>query len=132
MGKKAPKPPDPKETASAQTATNIGTAIANSYMGNVNQVTPDGSLTYSQSGTQKWTDPLNGKVYDIPTWTATQTLSQAQQAIKGQNDAAEPCEARQHAVGATERSSREPGQYRQPPGLGRSDESRSAELHAVW
>jgi len=89
MGKKAPKAPDPKETASAQTATNIGTAIANSYMGNVNQVTPDGSLTYSQSGTQQWTDPLSGKTYDIPTWTATQSLSAQQQAIKGQNDAAE-------------------------------------------
>lgn len=88
MGKSAPKPPDPKETASAQTATNIGTAIANSYMGNVNQVTPDGSLTYSQSGTQKWTDPLSGKTYDIPTWTATQSLSKNQQLIKGQNDAA--------------------------------------------
>jgi hypothetical protein len=89
MGKKAPKAPDPKETASAQTATNIGTAIANSYMGNVNQVTPDGSLTYTQSGTQKWTDPLSGKTYSIPTLTATQTLSAQQQAIKGQNDAAE-------------------------------------------
>jgi len=84
----APKTPDPKETASAQTATNIGTAIANGYLGNVNQVTPDGNLTYSQTGTNKWTDPLNGKTYDLPTWTATTTLSQAQQAIKNQEDAA--------------------------------------------
>lgn len=88
MGKSAPKAPDPIKTASGQTATNIGTAIANSYLGNVNQVTPDGSLTYSQSGTQKWTDPLSGKQYDIPTWTATQSLSDAQKAIKTQNDAA--------------------------------------------
>lgn len=88
MGKSAPKAPDPVKTASGQTATNIGTAIANSYLGNVNQVTPDGSLTYSQSGTQKWTDPLSGKQYDIPTWTATQSLSDAQKAIKTQNDAA--------------------------------------------
>ena len=88
MGKSAPKPPDPEKTASGQTATNIGTAIANSYLGNVNQVTPDGSLTYTQSGTQKWTDPLSGKQYDIPTWTATQSLSENQQAIKDQNDAA--------------------------------------------
>ncbi len=30
MGKpKAPKPPDPRQTAAAQTSTNIGTAIAN-------------------------------------------------------------------------------------------------------
>ncbi|MBM3091613.1 tail fiber domain-containing protein [Ensifer sp. T173] len=90
MGKsKTPKAPDPRETASAQTSTNIGTAIANGYLGNVNQVTPDGSLTYSQSGTNKWTDPMSGAVYDLPTWTATQTLSPGQQAIKTQNDAAE-------------------------------------------
>lgn len=88
MGSKsAPKSPDPKATASAQTATNIGTAIANSYMGNVNQSTPDGSLNYSY-GSTKWTDPLSGKTYDIPIATATQTLSAAQQAIKGQSDAA--------------------------------------------
>ncbi|MBO0125127.1 tail fiber domain-containing protein [Agrobacterium sp. OT33] len=88
MGKsKAPAAPDPKETASAQTATNVGTAIANSYMGNVNQNTPDGSLNYSYS-TTKWTDPLSGAVYDIPVATATQTLSPAQQAIKDQQDAA--------------------------------------------
>lgn len=90
MGKqKAPSPPDPQKTASAQTATNIGTAIANQTLGNVNQVTPDGSLTYSQTGTTKWTDPLNGKVYDLPNYTATQTLSAQQQAIKAQTDAAE-------------------------------------------
>ena len=89
MGKKAPKAPDPKETASAQTATNIGTAIANSYLGNINQVTPDGTLTYTQSGTQHWRDPLDGKVYEIPLTTATQTLSAQQQAIKNQSDAAE-------------------------------------------
>lgn len=89
MGKKSqPKAPDPKETASAQTATNVGTAIANSYMGNVNQNTPDGSLNYSYSTTQ-WRDPLSGAVYDIPVATATQTLSPAQQAIKDQQDAAE-------------------------------------------
>jgi ribosomal protein S8 len=88
MGKSAPKPPDPEKTASAQTATNVNTAIANSFMGNVNQVTPDGSLTYSQTGTYKMTDPLSGKVYDLPTWTATQSLSDAQKAIKTQNDAA--------------------------------------------
>ena len=52
MGKpKPPEPPDPKETGAAATGTNIGTAIANNAMGMVNQVTPDGSLTYGQSGT---------------------------------------------------------------------------------
>ncbi|WP_331374925.1 tail fiber domain-containing protein [Sinorhizobium chiapasense] len=88
MGKsKAPTPPDPKATAAAQTATNIGTAVANGYMGNVNQVTPDGSLTYSYT-TQKWTDPLSGNVYDLPVATATQALSPMQKKIKDENDAA--------------------------------------------
>lgn len=88
MGKSAPKPPDPKETSAASTATNVGTAIANANLGNVNQITPDGSLTYNQSGTYKWTDPYTGKTYDIPTYTATQTLSDANQAIKDQTDSA--------------------------------------------
>ncbi|MBZ7920558.1 tail fiber domain-containing protein [Ensifer adhaerens] len=90
MGKsKAPKAPDPKETAAAQTSTNIGTAIANQTLGNVNQVTPDGALTYSQTGTKQWKDPTNGAMYDLPQYTATQTLSAGQQAIKDQSDKAE-------------------------------------------
>lgn len=90
MGKsRAPAPPDPRETSSAQTATNIGTAIANNTMGMVNQITPDGSLTYSQSGTKKWTDPYTGQTYDVPQYTATTSLSPQGTAIKGQTDAAE-------------------------------------------
>lgn len=84
----APAPPDPKETSAASTATNVGTAIANANLGNVNQVTPDGSLNYSQTGTYKWNDPYTGKSYDIPTYTATQTLSGTGQAIKDQTDKA--------------------------------------------
>lgn len=87
MGKsKAPAPPDPMQTAGAQTATNIGTAIANNTMGMVNQVTPDGSLTYNQTGTVKWTDPNTGRVFDLPQYTATTSLSPEGAAIKGQND----------------------------------------------
>lgn len=86
MGKpKAPATPDPEKTASAQTGTNIGTAIANGYLSNINQVGPDGSLTYSQTGTKKWTDPLSGKVYNIPITTATTKLSDAQQGIYDTN-----------------------------------------------
>lgn len=88
MGKpKAPTPPDPKETSAAQTGTNIGTAVANNAMGMVNQVTPDGSLTYSQSGTYDYTDPYTGQSYQLPTYTATTALSEAGQAIKNQTDA---------------------------------------------
>lgn len=89
MGKsKAPTPPDPKATAAAQTSTNIGTAVANGYIGNVNQVTPDGSLTYKVTGTNKWTDPMSGRAYDLPIWTAVQELSPGQAAIKRENDGA--------------------------------------------
>lgn len=78
---KAPAPPDPKVTAAAQTGTNVSTAIANTQLGNVNQVTPDGSLTYSQSGTYKMTDPTTGQTYDVPQFTATQSLSPQGQLI---------------------------------------------------
>lgn len=83
----APAPPDPKQTSAAQTGTNIGTAIANNTMGMINQVTPDGNLTYATTGSTKWTDPFTGQVYDIPSYTATTSLSEAGTAIKGQNDA---------------------------------------------
>lgn len=51
MGKpKSPAPPDPKATAAAQTGTNVSTAVANAMLNNVDQITPDGSLTYRQRG----------------------------------------------------------------------------------
>ncbi len=89
MGKKQPSAPDPIQTASAQTASNIGTAIANQRLNNVNQVTPDGTLTYEETGTTQYTDPTSGAVYDIPTTTATQTLSDSNQRIYDQTQAAE-------------------------------------------
>lgn len=81
MGKSAPEPPDPAEVAGAQTATNVGTAIANQILGSVNQVTPTGMLTYEQTGSTQWTDPNTDNVYDLPTYTATQSLSDSEQAI---------------------------------------------------
>lgn len=84
----APDPPDPRETASASTTTNVGTAIANANLNNVNQVTPDGTLTYNQSGAYDWFDPYTKQTYNIPKFTATQTLSPEQQAIKAQTDKA--------------------------------------------
>jgi len=90
MGKsKPPAPPDPKETSAAQTGTNIGTAIANNAMGMVNQVTPDGSLTYDQTGSYTYQDPYTGQTYDLPTYTATQQLSEQSQAIQDQNQGAQ-------------------------------------------
>ena len=77
-----PKPPDPQETAAAQTGTNVSTAIANTMLGNVNQVGADGStLDYDQTGSYSWTDPSSGASYDIPTFTATTSLSDDAQGI---------------------------------------------------
>lgn len=85
----APEPPDPKETSAASTGTNISTAIANSYLNNANQVTPDGKITYTNDGTyQSITDPYTGQTYQIPNRTATTTLSQIGQQTKDQTDAA--------------------------------------------
>lgn len=51
MGKpKAPTPPDPMQTAGAQTANNIGTAITQQALNSVNQITPTGKLTYYIQG----------------------------------------------------------------------------------
>lgn len=87
MGKsKAPTPPDPKETAGAQTSTNIGTSIANNTMGMVDQYTPDGSLVNEIIGYQDWTDPNTGTVHKIPRYKQTTSLSEMGTQIKGQND----------------------------------------------
>lgn len=70
---KAPEPPDPKVTAAAQTGTNVSTAIANASLGNVNQVTPYGNLTYTQSGQQFVNDANGGVWYKGPNGQYTQT-----------------------------------------------------------
>lgn len=90
-GSSPPKPPDPAKTAAAQTGTNVSTAIANQVLGNMNQNTPYGSLTYDQTGTYQWTDmsnPKNPVIYEIPTYTATQTLSENQQRISDAQEGA--------------------------------------------
>lgn len=79
---KAPKAPDPKVTAEAQAKMNIDTALAQNAINRVNQVGPDGSLTYAQTGTQY----VNGRA--IPIYTATTSLSPAMQKIKDASDAA--------------------------------------------
>ncbi|MEM6602517.1 MAG: tail fiber domain-containing protein [Pseudomonadota bacterium] len=82
---KAPAPADPKETASAQTSSNVMTAIANQRLNNMNQITPEGTLRYEQTDTYQITDPLNNVTYDLPLMTAIQELSPDQEAIQAQN-----------------------------------------------
>jgi len=85
---KSPAPPDPKETAAAQTGTNVATALSNAQLQNVNQYGPDGSVTYTTNGGRTFTDPTSGVSYFIPQYEQHTTLSDAQQAIKNQSDAA--------------------------------------------
>lgn len=74
---KAPTPPSPQATADAQTQTNVGTALANTALGQVSQRGPDGSLTYNQTGSQ--TINIGGKEYTIPRYEAVTQLSDAAQ-----------------------------------------------------
>lgn len=80
-----PQPPNPFAVAGAQTSTNVNTALANAFLNNTNQVTPLGNLTYDQTGSYQFTDPTSQTQYDIPRFTATQTLSPEQQAIQSTN-----------------------------------------------
>lgn len=87
MGKDQPKAPDPKDTGAAQTGTNVGTAIANTMMGFVDQKTPWGKLKYDQTGTYEYKDPYTGKKYEIPTFKATQVLNNKQKELNKVNNA---------------------------------------------
>ena len=79
-GNDPPEPPNPTATAAAQTGTNVSTAIANSYLGNINQTTPSGNLSYEKFADFSYTDPTTGQTFSIPRWNARQTLSPTGQA----------------------------------------------------
>lgn len=76
-----PDYPDPKETAAAQMSTNIGTAVANTVLGNANQYSPYGSIEYDQTGTKDWTNPADGETYQLPVYNVTTKLSPEQQQL---------------------------------------------------
>jgi hypothetical protein len=68
----APAPPDYAAAARETAAGNLSAAQTATAANRVNQVTPYGNLTYSESGTDSRGNPI---------WTATQTLSPEQQQI---------------------------------------------------
>lgn len=80
MGKKSdpPPPPNPVTVANAQTGSNVQTAIANSVLGNVNQDTPYGSVSYTNTPSGVSVGGQN-----IPQLTQTTTLSPNQQTLFG-------------------------------------------------
>lgn len=71
----APQTPNAQQIGGQQAQQNLDTGIANAWLGNTNQITPYGNLTYNQTGTTN----VGGR--DVPQFTATQTLSPEQQAI---------------------------------------------------
>ncbi len=71
----APAAPNPAQVSQQQTQSNVNTAIANATLGNTNQITPYGNLTYEKTGSQD----VGGNA--VPSYTATQTLSPEQQSI---------------------------------------------------
>ena len=81
-GGSAPQPPNPIQTAAAQTGTNVSTAVANAFLNNTNQSTPQGTLSYDVSGNYSWTDPSTGQTYNIPRFTANQQLTPAGQQLQ--------------------------------------------------
>ena len=83
---KAPSPPGVYKTAEAQAGSNQSTAITQQLMNMVDQTGPNGSLTYNQSGTNTYFDPLLKKDVTLPKFTATTTLSPEQQALLGKNN----------------------------------------------
>jgi hypothetical protein len=77
---KAPPPPDYAAAAKQQGEENLNSAIATNVMGRVNQITPDGTLTYKDVGS--YTLP-NGTV--VPLQQMETTLSPGQQTLYDQN-----------------------------------------------
>ena len=84
MGKSAPKPPDPQETAAAQMNVNMTTSQMNNVMGMVGQQTPYGSLNYKQAGSERIYDAANGRYVNVPRYKAIQKFTPEGQAILDQ------------------------------------------------
>jgi hypothetical protein len=75
-----PQAPDPTVTAQQQTDTNVGTALANTALGNVDQTDQFGdSTTFGQNGTQSIS--IDGQTFQIPQVTENTTLGPAEQQL---------------------------------------------------
>jgi hypothetical protein len=81
---KAPEAPDPAKTAAAQAGMNVDTAQAQQLTNMVNQVGPDGSLTYTKTGENSFVNS-QGKTVIIPNYTATTQLSESGKLLDSTN-----------------------------------------------
>lgn len=82
MGKpKAPAPPNPVSTASAQNSTGINTGIANAFLQNPTQINPYGTSTMDPTGSFTWYDPYTKANYTVPRFTSETKLTPTGQAL---------------------------------------------------
>lgn len=88
MGKSAPKAPDPRETAQAQSDMNRDTATTQQLLNMVNQVNPWGSVSYDQTGSAGFVG-ADGKYVNVPTFTQTTEFTPGQQEIFNRTQAAQ-------------------------------------------
>ena len=82
--KAQPVAPDPKLTATEQAGLNRDTAVSQQLVNMTDQVGPDGSLTYTQSGTNSYIG-ADGRPVTSPKFTATTSLSPTGQQIHDTN-----------------------------------------------
>src|SRR5258708_27288832 len=75
-----PPAPDPLATATAQGNMNQNTATTQQLLNMTDQVTPNGTLKYDQTGNSTFTG-ADGKSYSVPKFQATTTLSPGQQQL---------------------------------------------------
>lgn len=80
--------PNPAAQASAQTATNVDTAIAQQELANITDINPFGRTDWNRTGEYTFTD-TNGKEVTVPNYQRTTTFSAPQQAIFDQQQAAQ-------------------------------------------
>jgi hypothetical protein len=85
---KAPTPPDPFQTAAAQSGMNRDTAITQKQLNSGTQINPWGTVTNEQTGTNSFVDS-QGNVVETPEFTQTTTLSPEQQVIFDKSQAAQ-------------------------------------------
>jgi hypothetical protein len=75
-----PTAPDPVATAKTQGEMNQNTATTTQLLNMTDQVTPTGSLKYTDNGTSSFMG-ADGVMHSVPKFTATTTLSPAEQAL---------------------------------------------------
>lgn len=82
---KMPEPVKPWEAAGAQSAADMFKGAWDFTNKNISEVTPYGSKTYAQTGTNKVFDPFSKQYIDVPTYTSNVQLSDAENDLLKKN-----------------------------------------------